>query len=579
MREDIVKYLNVEVFNLDNEEEKLKKAFDYFKSLSGADKEIFLQILLNVRERSKNAPEFDTPLFLTQLEESGIEYNYQDVLSHVSDEDYILKHEDVLLVLAKNTAGIKSFLASPNNHTAAFHILLTLYINDYNINSLTLPELFNLEGKYFNSHHVQKRIEENLLNNKEDLNIFFEKFFNIPYKFDRVHFFIRNEKLNKILLKNTKIKELIISHIEDSDFKFIKFFEPFFDFLKEVESKYKGSRTKHAMFLNQIIEICNSNDSIAVQYLNEFIVSNKDKINEDYDIKGEYTLLYPSYYVKENNYNLLKNHLNIIKEEPVVFSRLINSIVDKKETKDAIKLIKNYFKDPKYIKNESRIIEFGENKRIKISSAILSLISEQGKPLSEIIKNIPIIKTLLKNGEKIDINGFSILNDIDDSLKYRMSSCGKKQIKQIIELINLFIEYSDINNIYNQKTLLETRNRYIFESLKHQSMTERLIDFDKLLYSKKMIENKSQFFVFALNMEKEAIQKNAVIDFNKYLHEKKQYIIENSSQEELKDILQALNLKNTEKEFNEIISQIENKIIKMSVNEVISINPVSKRRL
>lgn len=580
MREDIVKYLNIEIFNLNNEEEKLKKALDYFKSLSGSDKELFLQILINVREIGKSAPVFNTPLFLTQLEESGIPYNYQDILSHVSDEDYILKHEDILLVLAKNTAGIKSFLASPNNHTEAFHILLTLYINDYDINSFTLPDLFNLERKYFNSHHVQKRIEENLLNNKEDLNVFFDNFFNIPYKFDRVHFFIHNEKINKILLKNPKIKELIISHIEDSDFKFMRlFFEPFFEFLKEVESRYKEKPSKHALFLNQIMEICNSNDSIAVQYLNEFIVSNKDKINEDYDIKGEYTLLYPSYYVKENNYNLLKDHLKIIQEEPIVFSNLINSIVDKKETKDAIKLIKNYFKNQKYIKNESRIIEFGENKSIKINSVILSLMSNQRKHSSEIIKNIPVIKTLLKNGEKLYINDFSILDGIDDSLKYRMSSSGKKQIKQIIELINLFIEYSDINNIYNQKTLLETRNRYIFESLKHYSMTGQLIDFDKLLCSKKMIENKSQFFMSCLDMEKEAIQKNTVTDLNNYLHEKKQYIIENSSQEELKDILQALNLKNTEKEFNKIISQIENKIIKISVNETISSNAIQKRRL
>lgn len=579
MREDIVKYLNVEVFNLNNEEEKLKKAFDYFKSLSEADKELFLQILINVRERGKSAPVFNTPLFLTQLEESGIPYNYQDVLSHVGDEDYILKHEDILLALAKNTAGLKNFLASSNNHTEAFHILLTLYINDYDINSFTLPKLFDLEGKYFNSHHVQRRIDENLLKNKEDLNVFFENFFNIPYKFDRVHFFIRNEKLNRILLKNPAIKELIISHIEDSDFKFIKHFEHSFEFLKEVESKCKENPCKHALFLSQIMEMCNSNDSIAVQYINDFIINNKDKINKDYKIKGEYTLLYPSYYVKESNYNLLKTQLKIIQEEPIVFSNLINSILDKKETKDAVKLIKNYFKDPKYIKNESRIIEFAENKSIKISSVILSLMSNQRKPLSEIIKNIPVIKTLLKNGEKLDINDFSIIDGIDDSLKYRVNSSEKKEIKKIIELINLFIEYSDINNIFNQTTLLETRSRYIFESLKHHSMKDQLIDFDKLLCYKKMIENKSQFFIFSLDMEKEAIQKNTVIDLNKYLREKRQYIIENSSQEELKDILQALNLKNTEKEFNEIISQIENKIIKISVNEVVSINPIQKRRL
>lgn len=579
MREDIVKYLNVEVFNLNNEEEKLKKAFDYFKSLSEADKELFLQILINIRERGQSAPVFNTPLFLNQLEESGIPYNYQDVLSHVGDEDYILKHEDILLALAKNTAGLKNFLASSNNHTEAFHILLTLYINDYDINSFTLPELFNLEGKYFNSLHVQRRIDENLFNGKEDLNAFFENFFNIPYKFDRLHLFIRNEKLNNILLKNPKIKELIISHIEDSDFKLIKYFQPFFEFLKEVESRCEEIPAKHALFLNQIMEMCNSNDSIVVQYLNEFIIYNKDKINKDYKIKGEYTLLYPSYYVKESNYNLLKNHLKIIQEEPIVFSNLIHSIVDTKEIKDAVKLIKNYFKDLNYLKNESRIIEFGDNKSIKISSVILSLMSNQRKPLSEIIKNIPVIKTLLKNGEKLYTNDFSILDGIDDSLKYRMGSSGKKQIKQIIELINLFIEYSDINNIYNQKTLLETRNRYIFENLKHHSMTGQLIDFDKFLFSKKMIENKSQFFMFCLDMEKEAIQKNTVIDLNNYLHEKKQYIIENSSQEELKDILQALNVKNTEKEFNEIISRIENKIIKISVNETISSNPIQKRRL
>lgn len=573
MRENIINFLNNEIFTLKDDDEQIQKSLDFLSTLTKENKNLFLEIIINIKERKLNNPFFKADLFFEKLEQSNIDYDYNHILSYVSDDDSSFSNENIILTLMENEKYARNFVENPEKKENAFNILLTLFLNDKDIEKYSLKEKFDFSNKFFNNPHLQNRLEQNRMNGKTNINSILDNFFNLSSPSshqspgNNIRFILRNKKLNKFFLEHIETKNCIIDDLKDSDFKYLNNFEDSFNFLKEIENSCKNNPKEHASFLNKILSICNSNNEENEVLLKEFIIKNKNIINNDYSIRGEYTVLFSNYYKNENIYKILSEHIDIIKKENIDLANILNYIIKYDSLKEVSKKIREYIKDPLFNKNNFKEINYLEEKLI-INPPLLSLIGNNTQPIEYIINNIPLLKILLKNGEEPDIkikNEFIILDGLDNSIKYRIAHTNKNHQKKIIEIVNLIINHSSIDNIYEQNEILKTRNNYIFDYVKNK----KNVDIDNLFFTEKLLENKKEFFIFCIDSKNKIkeIESNELKTLEIYFNEKIDDVINLSELNVLKEILLTLNKNDDLKddELKNIRSKIENKIL---MNEI-----------
>lgn len=474
-RNDIVNFIKE---NTDSQnKENNRKILDYFLSLEEKDRNVFLDIMINLREnaaiRDEDEPYFfDIKNFIVSLEDNNIEYDARRLLNYIKEphDDYPLINEDIIIYLYEKHPEIYKEILLQNNDDKT-DLLLILHINQKKID---LEDKININNGLVNNKVIEYLIQHDRLN-KEEFNLFINDYVSKTMT-KSLGWGKLNINTREYFMSNDIFKDIVFTYVNDN-IKSLKNFMDL-DFLNYYSKRVGGNDEQNALFLKELLDrILSENNDNKMFFIDKFIIPNKDKINSRKNYEDLYSFLYKDREVFEYLYS----SIDMLQKKPLFFANIVKSILNEElGDKEKLSLIKDYMKHPLYQKQQNEIYLYnyeGVKKKEYLNTSVSEVfnfifnnISTFPKEYNDKMKNrlslsLKVLKLLLKK-EKLDLktNGvFKTLNNFTFTAKDNpiFNKLNKKNSILFIKLLNFIENNVDLKSIYIDVNFLKIKNSFL----------------------------------------------------------------------------------------------------------------------